>query len=401
MISRFRSVGGYSCVLTLLAATACSTSTPSVPSGTSSVGGSSASSAPPADGSALISVQATGSIFAPRPVSPANNLIVRFQDQPVTLIVQNAIVTKPGDTTYTFEVAADAAFVSKVQVKDGIAQGGGAATSVQLDALAPSRDYYWHVRAQGAGTVGVFSAPFKFTMGAAIVIAAPVPIGPLNGVTVNTRRPAFRVANAARTGPAGAITYKFEISTVPTFTSLLMSGVNVEGVNETGFIPTADLPPSTSLYWRATAMDAANGVSSSPSAVQNFLVADPSQAEQLAAQIGQTLWPGAQPTGTVGHATMGEAGQFGVGWQVQTLYYYPGNVTFQSPDIEMLRIFDLLDRGFDPPSAAAWMNQNGYPTQALWYPPPEKAVIGLRYVYIAARGKVSVNGIWDIVVRVE
>jgi len=28
-------------------------------------------------------------------------------------------------------------------------------------------------------------------------------------------------------------------------------------------------------------------------------------------------------------------------------------------------------------------------------------VIGLRYVYIAARGKVSVNGIWDIVVRVE
>ena len=67
----------------------------------------------------------------------------------------------------------------------------------------------------------------------------------------------------------------------------------------------------------------------------------------------------------------------------------------------MLRFFDLFDRGFDPDGAAAWMNQNGYPTKALWYPPPEKAVLGLKYVYIAARGKVSVNGIWDIVVRVE
>jgi hypothetical protein len=384
----------------LLAAMACTTSAPSGPSGASGGSASPAAATAQADGSALVSAQATGSIFAPRPVSPANNLIIRFQDQPVTLIAQNAVVTKPGDTTYTFEVAADAGFASKVQVKDSIAEGSGA-TSVRLDALAPSRDYYWHVRAQGAGTVGVFSATFKFTMGAAIVIAAPVPIGPLNGVTVNTRRPAFRVANAARSGPAGPLTYKFEISTAPTFTSLLMTGVNTEGVNETGFIPPADLPASTSMYWRATAMDAANGVSSSPSAVQSFLVAEPSQAEQLAAQIGQTLWPGATPTGTIGHATMGEAGQFGVGWQVQTLYYYPGNVTFQSPDIEMLRIFDLLDRGFDPVSAITWMNQNGYPTAALWYPPPEKAVIGLKYVYIAARGKVSVNGIWDIVVRVE
>jgi hypothetical protein len=47
------------------------------------------------------------------------------------------------------------------------------------------------------------------------------------------------------------------------------------------------------------------------------------------------------------------------------------------------------------------MQTNGYPTQALWYPGPEKAVIGLKYTYISARNKITVNGIWDIVVRVE
>ena len=98
---------------------------------------------------------------------------------------------------------------------------------------------------------------------------------------------------------------------------------------------------------------------------------------------------------------MGNDIAFGAGWAPQTLYYAPGNLFFKSPDIEMLRLFDLLDRGFDPVSAINWMNQNGYPTQALWYPPPEKAVIGLKYVYIAARGKQVTNGTWDIVIRLE
>jgi hypothetical protein len=47
------------------------------------------------------------------------------------------------------------------------------------------------------------------------------------------------------------------------------------------------------------------------------------------------------------------------------------------------------------------MNTNGYPTAAFWYPPPEKAVIGLQYVYLASRNKVFVNGTWDIVLRAE
>jgi hypothetical protein len=386
----------------MLAAAACSSPTPSAP--TASLGA--AASAPAVTSSAsvagtdpLVVVMSTGSIAAPRPVSPAANLILRYVDQPVTLVVQNAVTTKVGGNTYTFEVAGDAGFAGIVQTKDGIAEGSGQ-TSVKLDALAGGKDYYWHARAQGNGTTGVYGPVFKFTVGPAIVINAPAPIAPLNGATT-TPRPALRVTNAARSGPAGPITYKFEVSTSATFSSIVLSVITPEGINETGYIPTVNLPTGVALYWRATAMDATNGISSTPSAVQSFIAANPSQAEAIAAQLGVPLWPGAFPTGTLGHATMGEAGPFGVGWQIQTLYYAPGGVTFQSPDIEMLRFFDLFDRGFQPDDAVAWMNGNGYPTQALWYPPPEKAVLGLKYVYIAARGKVSVNGIWDIVVRVE
>jgi hypothetical protein len=371
------------CLAFALTTAACTNSAPTQPSTT---------------GSAAIAADLTASIVAPRPSTPANNSQIKNADQPVVLIVQNAISTRPG-VTYTFEVATDSGFASKVQTKDGVAEGSGGLTGVKLDALTPARDYYWHARATSGGTTGLFSAPFKFTVGPAITINAPSPIGPLSNTTT-TPRPALRVTNATRSG-AGVITYRFEVADSAAFTTIVASATVPEGINETGFIPATDLPIGSTLFWRATAIDAANGVSSAPSAAQSFTTKQFSQAELVALQLGVPLWPGAVPPGTIGHATMGAGGAFGVGWNVQTLYYAPQNVTFQSPDVEMLRFFDLFDRGFDPDAAIGWMNTNGYPTAAVWYPPPDKAVLGLHYVYLASRNKVFTNGTWDIVLRVE
>jgi hypothetical protein len=329
----------------------------------------------------------------PQLLTPGNGSQIANQSQPVTLVVQNAAGSKAG-TTYTFEVASDVGFTNKVQTKDGVAEGTTGQTRVQLDALLAAKDYFWRARAQAAGATGTFSDPFKLTIGPAISLAAPTPIGPLSNAET-TSRPALRVTNAARSGSAGAITYRFEIARDLAFGSIVVTGTNSEGVNETGFIPTSDLPTRVLLFWRAMAIDAANGITSTPSSVQSFTALPPSQAETIAKQLGLVLWPGTVPAGSVGHATMGN------NWEVQTLHYQPLNVFFQSPDADMLRIFDLLDRGFDPQGAANWLNANGYPTGAFWYPPPEKAVIGLQYVYLASRNKVFVNGTWDVVLRVE
>jgi hypothetical protein len=328
----------------------------------------------------------------PALTTPTNGAQIPNQGQPVTLVVLNASGSTAG-TTYTFEVASDIGFTNKVLTRDGIPAGITGQTSAQLDPLPAQKDYYWRARAQAPGATGTFSDPFKFTIGGAITLGAPLPIGPL-GNAQTTSRPALRVSNVSRTGPTGPISYRFEISGDSGFSSLVATGTNTEGLNETGFIPPIDLPTRARLFWRAFAIDAANAVTSPSSAVQSFTPM-PSQAENVAQQLGVVLWPGIKPPGTGGQATMGD------NWQVQTLHYLPTNVFFQSPDVEMLRIFDLLDRGFDPDGAAAWMNGNGYPTAALWYPPPEKAVIGLKYVYLASRNKVFVNGTWEIVLRVE
>jgi hypothetical protein len=61
----------------------------------------------------------------------------------------------------------------------------------------------------------------------------------------------------------GAISYRF-VATSAAFSSTLVTATVPEGVNDTGFIPAADLPINAPLFWRATARDAANSVSSAP-----------------------------------------------------------------------------------------------------------------------------------------
>ncbi len=77
-----------------------------------------------------------------------------YAQQPITLTAKNAVTTGSGALTYTFEVASDAAFTTKVAVKDNIAAGSGA-TSVTLDsALAGGNGYYWRARSNGGSTPG-------------------------------------------------------------------------------------------------------------------------------------------------------------------------------------------------------------------------------------------------------
>ena len=217
-----------------------------------------------------------------------------------------------------------------------MAEGANGQTSVKLDALPASSDYYWHVRATGGGTAGVFGSVFKFTIGPAITLSAPLPIAPLTGGAVLTSfRPTFRTANAAKTGTNNPVTYKFEISTASSFPSTVTSATISEGNGETDFTPSVDLPANTNLFWRVTAIDAVDGISSAASAVQTFSInPPPSQASLVAAQLRVELWPGVQPPGTNGHAVMG------CDWTVEPLVSFDG-VSYQNPPLDELQIFDL------------------------------------------------------------
>ena len=332
-------------------------------------------------------VTPSGSVTVTAPLmnAPANGAFIANLSQPVTLGVTNGLVSDSGvGATVLFEVASDAGFSSKVQTKE--VPAGVGQTSVKLDALPAGRDYFWHVSTNAGGTVGAFSAAARFTIGPAIVVGAPTPISPLTGAT-SIGWPTLIVGNAGRSGPVTSLVYRFEISTTAGFTSVIASGNVSEGANDTRFTPPASpAPPTqTALFWRATVTDQGSGAAGAPSLAQTFSAQAATPQSQIAAQLGYVLWPGQQPPGTTGQARMGP------GWEPGQRRSFDG-VLFTSPPLEILQVFDLIDRGMDPASAIEWMNTHGYPNTAFWV--PQVLAIGFPFQYMAL-----VQGAWELVHR--
>jgi hypothetical protein len=216
-------------------------------------------------------------------------------------------------------------------------------------------------------------------------LGAPVATSPLSGTTVSAR-PALTVQNASRTGTiSGEVSYTFEIAENSAFSPVAATGSVAEGSGgQTALTLTADLTAGKTYFWRAVAAAAADGVTSPATDAQTIAIV--TQAGMIAQQRGVVLWPGAQPTGAAGRA------RFGPGWGVATRTSFDG-VTFQSPPLEALRVFDLLDRGLDPDAALGWMRVNGYGSQPAYYPSVQ--AIGFPYQYMAL-----VGGAWELVHRV-
>lgn len=212
------------------------------------------------------------SFSAPVASQPSNGTTYRFLAQPVTLTITNAAKTGQAALMYLVEVARDPGFANKVFAKDAIAEGSGGTTAVQLTNLAGSVTYYWRWKAVVDGVVGSPSVAQSFTVLAQVTLNAPVAVSPANGGTASSARPSFSVANATRTGAVGPITYEFQVSTSSSFSPITASATVAEQTGGTSWIPPADLPAGTPLFWRVRARDDQNAELSSFSAVAAFTV---------------------------------------------------------------------------------------------------------------------------------
>jgi hypothetical protein len=238
----FRNLSLLAAVLAPAAAAACATS-PAAPAGVTTV-------------------------TTPGLVAPADGARIPHGSQPVTVTVNNAFVGSGADpVVYAFEIATDASFAGSVQTKE--APQGSGQTSVKLDMLAPGRDYYWRVRTVAGGTTGAFSSPYRFSVGPAVTLGAPDALAP-EPDEYTAPRAAFTVANVAHGGPAGPLTYRFEVSASASFATVLASTTVPEGDGQTTGVLTADLPAEATLFWRAQAIDQASSVQGPFSTPRSF-----------------------------------------------------------------------------------------------------------------------------------
>ena len=207
-------------------------------------------------------------VTGPTLASPADGTVIGNSAQPVTLTVNNAVAGGSGALTYTFEVASDNGF-TRIESTATVPRGAGAQTTATIATLSAGREYFWRVRATSGGTVGSNTAPFRFTIGAAVTIEAPVPVSPSAGGT-GSQRPTLVVTNSTRSGPVGVVSYRFEIAGSAAFSPVVASGTVAEGAGTTSFAPGADLALDTTYYWRVQAVDQASAGTSGFSATRSF-----------------------------------------------------------------------------------------------------------------------------------
>src|SRR5205823_673679 len=94
-------------------------------------------------------------ISAPKMLEPAAGQRIPVDRQPLTLLIENAGSSGVRPITYSFEVATDANFNTKVFSRDGVTPGDGGRTSLRLqDALASGHTYFWRVRAADGANTG-------------------------------------------------------------------------------------------------------------------------------------------------------------------------------------------------------------------------------------------------------
>lgn len=206
-------------------------------------------------------------ITPPTLIEPGQGFKVKESQQPLKLLIGNSTTTGVRAVAYSFEVATDSDFQTKVFARSGVPQGSGGQTSVTVDRLDLGRAYYWRVRADdGANSSSYSTASFEVLPKP--VLNAPSLIHPINGATTGNKRPELKIANSDRNAAIGFVRYGFQISTNASFTGIVATGVRDEGGSTTEFIPDADLAASTTYYWRAAAAD--GETTSAWSAVQNF-----------------------------------------------------------------------------------------------------------------------------------
>ena len=194
-------------------------------------------------------------ISAPKTLEPIANFQIPVDQQPITLLAENAGSNGVRPLSYVFEVSADSGFSNVVYKREGVPPGDGGRTSVRLaDRLSPDHSYFWRVRAQDGANVGPYSPTATFDVYTPIILNAPDLLSPgVNEVSV-ALRPTFTVRNATHSGPLGALRYTFELADSGSFANKVFQDVP-EGSGQTSVPMPKDLNYSTVYYWHVRAFD--------------------------------------------------------------------------------------------------------------------------------------------------
>jgi len=154
-------------------------------------------------------------------------------------------VTDASGVTYSVQVSISNTFATTVVNVSGLTSSAYTVASALADGT-----YYWRVKTvDGAGNESDWTAIWSFLVDT--VVGLPTLLVPANGAKINNNTPTLDWTDV--TDPSG-VTYRLQVSTTSTFTSLLVSQTSLTASQ---FTLTTALASGGTYYWRAKAVDGA------------------------------------------------------------------------------------------------------------------------------------------------
>jgi hypothetical protein len=192
-------------------------------------------------------------ISSPSVVSPAPNVRIASDTQPITFVIENADSNGVRPLSYLLEVATDADFSAKVFSQTGITPGEGKTSYRLPNALGAERVYYWRVKAYDGANEGEFTPPMSFTIFTPVSIGVPGLLSPADGATLPTRNPTLRVQNPAATGPYGDLYIVVEVALDGAMSNRVHVAEFPADEGQTTYTISDAFTPNTRFFWRARA----------------------------------------------------------------------------------------------------------------------------------------------------
>jgi hypothetical protein len=193
-------------------------------------------------------------ITAPKTLQPAPGAQIPGDQQPLTLLLENASSTGQRPLTYTVEVATEPGFSNRVFSQNNIPPGDNGRTSLKLSSnLTMGKVYYWRAKALDGANESPYSNPADFNVFTPVSFDKPALVSPINNVQLSSPRPTFTFADAPHQGTPLSVSYAIEVATDSGFGNRLSVWQVDEAPGQTSYASPADMPPGVQLYWHARA----------------------------------------------------------------------------------------------------------------------------------------------------
>lgn len=214
-------------------------------------------------------------ISEPKLLEPGQGWKYRDRQQPLTLLIENAASNGVRPLFYAIEIAIDAGFQNIVYRRHEIPEGENGRTAHTLvEKLQMGRTYYWRAWAYDGANTGERASMIAFEVYPPVVINPPALQSPGNGGTTASLAVPLRIRNSARSGPAGPVSYFYQVSKTSSFSQIVAQTSGApEGPNDTTWTPSG-LANSSTYYWRVRGSD--GEVTSAWSGVWSFKTPAPS-----------------------------------------------------------------------------------------------------------------------------